>query len=182
MTQAIPQTQDNGTAMAGFNFHVAIELPDLSVLKNRLVCDGAFADVTGLEATMDAKVIRVGGRNSGPVQRTGAVTFPTVVLRRGMTDRRDLWLWWNAFIAGDNNRLPYHKSARAMVHITQLDSARQPVLVWRLARAMPVKFKAGDLSARSAEIAVEELHLVHEGLSIELPAGSPSNGSAAGAP
>ena len=29
---------------------------------------------------------------------------------------------------------------------------------------MPVKFRIGDLSARGNEIAIEELHLVHEGL------------------
>ena len=29
---------------------------------------------------------------------------------------------------------------------------------------MPVKFRVGDLSGRGSEIAIEELHLVHEGL------------------
>jgi hypothetical protein len=29
---------------------------------------------------------------------------------------------------------------------------------------MPVKYKFSDLNAKSAEIGIEELHLVHEGL------------------
>jgi hypothetical protein len=29
---------------------------------------------------------------------------------------------------------------------------------------MPVKFRVGDLSAKGSDVAVEELHLVHEGL------------------
>jgi hypothetical protein len=29
---------------------------------------------------------------------------------------------------------------------------------------MPVKFRAGDLNARGTDVAIEELHLAHEGL------------------
>ncbi|MGI9217790.1 MAG: phage tail protein [Hydrogenophaga sp.] len=42
-----------------------------------------------------------------------------------------------------------------------------PVLRWRLERAMPVKFKAADFNARSADVGIEEIHLVHEGLFME---------------
>ena len=35
---------------------------------------------------------------------------------------------------------------------------------WRLKNAMPVKFRVGDLNAKGSDVAVEELHLVHEGL------------------
>jgi phage tail-like protein len=40
------------------------------------------------------------------------------------------------------------------------------VRTWHLDRALPVKFKSSDLNARGAEIAIEELHLVHEGLKL----------------
>jgi len=45
------------------------------------------------------------------------------------------------------------------------------LLRWKLLRAMPIKFKAGDLSAKATEVVVEELHLVHEGLSVHRDAG-----------
>ena len=48
-----------------------------------------------------------------------------------------------------------------------LDTAGEPALAWVLERALPVKFKAADLNARGAEIGIEELHLVHEGLRFE---------------
>ncbi|MDB6151401.1 MAG: phage tail protein, partial [Chthoniobacter sp.] len=35
----------------------------------------------------------------------------------------------------------------------------------RLFRALPLKFKCGDLSARATDVGIEELHLAHEGLS-----------------
>ena len=44
--------------------------------------------------------------------------------------------------------------------------AGKPVLTWKLARALAIKFKAADLNARGREIGVEELHLAHEGLGL----------------
>jgi phage tail-like protein len=41
--------------------------------------------------------------------------------------------------------------------------------VWKLRNAMPVKFRVGDLNAKGSDVAVEELHLVHEGLSMVMP-------------
>ena len=39
------------------------------------VCSGAFAECTGLEATMEPKTIKEGGRNYGAAQRAGGTTF-----------------------------------------------------------------------------------------------------------
>ena len=50
-----------------------------------------FAECTGLEATMEPKTIKEGGRNYGTAQRTGGVTFATVVLKRGVSTDRGLW-------------------------------------------------------------------------------------------
>lgn len=126
------------------------------------VCQGAFAECTGLEATMEPKVIRSGGVNHGAYQRAGQVTHATVILKRGMTDNRQLWKWFALVSGGDY-------AARMDVDIDMLDGAGTKVMTWSLARCMPVKFKAADLNARATEVAVEELHLAHEGLSLAFP-------------
>jgi len=126
------------------------------------ICSGAFAECSGLEATMEPKVIKSGGVNYGAAQRVGHVSFSTVVLRRGMTSTRDLWTWF-ANVAGGAS------SYRLDVRIDMLDSAGEPVLAWVLERALPVKFKAADLNARGGEIGIEELHLAHEGLRLDTP-------------
>lgn len=124
------------------------------------VCSGAFAECTGLEATMEPKVIKAGGRNYGAAQRAGQVSFATVVLKRGMTRTRDLWDWF-ARVAGGG------VACRVDVRVAMLDGQGRAVLTWLLERAMPVKFKAADLNAKGTEIGIEELHLVHEGLRLE---------------
>jgi phage tail-like protein len=122
------------------------------------VCSGAFAECTGLEATMEAKAIKEGGTNYGVAQRAGPITFATVVLKRGISSNRNLWQIFNAISSG-------MYAPRLQVTITLFDGTGEPAIAWQLDRAMPVKFKFGDLNAKGTEVGIEELHLVHEGLS-----------------
>jgi phage tail-like protein len=126
------------------------------------LCRGGFSECTGLEATMEAKVIRAGGQNYGANQRAGQVTFGTVVLKRGMTSNRDLWSWFSHVNQGGKS------SFRLDVTISVFPPGdTTPALRIHLSRALPVKLKCADLSAKASEVAVEELHLVHEGLTLE---------------
>lgn len=135
------------------------------------LCEGAFSEVSGLEATMEAKSIKEGGANYGAHQRAGAVSFATVVLRRGLTTQRDLWNWWGLFSgAGTSDGRMRSNGAfahRLTVRITMLDLDGTPRLKWRLERAMPVKFKTADLNSRAGDVGIEEIHLTHEGLFFE---------------
>jgi phage tail-like protein len=122
------------------------------------VCTGAFAECTGLEATMEAKAIKEGGTNYGVAQRAGPITFATVVLKRGISSNRNLWQIFNAVSSG-------MYAPRLQVTITLFDGSGDPAISWQLDRAMPIKFKFADLNAKGTEVGIEELHLVHEGLS-----------------
>jgi phage tail-like protein len=122
-----------------------------------VLCSGAFSECNGLEATMEPKVIKEGGRNYGVIQRSGPVTFATVILKRGMTKTRDLHHWFE--LVG-NGSYGYRLAAT----ITMFDTTGKGVLSWKLEKALPVKFKAADLNAKNTEIGIEELHLAHEGL------------------
>ena len=139
--------------LTAFRFHLRFKKDGSEVT----VCSGAFAECTGLEATMEPKVIKAGGSNYGAAQRAGTVTFATVVLKRGMTATRDLWNWFQLVAGG---AYAYRLSAEIEVQ----DSAGNAAITWSLDRCMPVKFKAADLNAKGNEVGIEELHLAHEGL------------------
>jgi phage tail-like protein len=123
---------------------------------------GAFSECTGLEATMEPKVIKAGGLNYGAFQRAGRVTFATVVLKRGITTSRDLWKWFSH--VNERGKYAFRLDVKIVVFGERADSESQPSLTVRLTRALPVKFKSGDLNARTTEVGIEELHLAHEGL------------------
>ena len=156
----------NGYPLRGFRFQVDFKeqmLTNETEGGEVLLCSGAFSECSGLEVTMEPKVIKEGGRNWGAAQRMGAVSFGTVVLKRGLTDTADLWAWFS--LVGEG---AYAK--RLNVSITMFDQAGKGVFAWTLLKAMPIKFKAPDFNATQNEVAIEELHLVHEGLGRAAPA------------
>jgi phage tail-like protein len=126
------------------------------------LCSGAFSECSGLEASMEAKTIKEGGRNWGVIQRTGKTSFATLVLKRGMTTTRDLWTWYEFVGTGK-----YAHRLNAI--ITVFNTLGEAVLAWKIENAMPIKFKAADLNATGSDIAIEELHMAHEGLSLLKP-------------
>ncbi|MGB8167688.1 MAG: phage tail protein [Chthoniobacteraceae bacterium] len=150
-----------------FRFQVDFERVSLGSPQgngNLPICRGAFSECTGIEATMEPKVIKAGGLNYGAQQRAGPVSFGTVILKRGMTTTRDLWRWFSHVNEQGRYAFRLNVAIRAAGPGEEQPGA---ALVVRLHQALPVKFKCADLSARATEVGIEELHLAHEGLSLE---------------
>lgn len=140
---------------------------------------GAFSEVSGLEASMEHKVVRQGGINYGARMLAGPVSFGTVILKRGVARSQTLWRWWSVFAGADDfadaRPIQANRSDVLIGLITtklpeKFDSKtkaeRSIAMGWKLKNAMPVKFRVGDLSAKGTDVAIEELHLVHEGLHV----------------
>jgi len=140
-----------------FLFRVSVTADSLANGPQGASTEMSFAECTGLEATMEPKTIKEGGRNYGAAQRAGGVSFATIVLKRGVSTDRSLWQVFNATTSGKF-------APRLQVTITLLDGEMKSKMAWQLTHAMPVKFKFADLNAKGMEVGIEELHFVHEGL------------------
>ena len=140
-----------------FRFRVQVVGDSISSGQQGKTTEMAFAECSGLEATMEPKTIKEGGRNYGAAQRAGGVTFATVILKRGVSTDAGPWQIFNKTTSG-------LYAPRWQVTITLLDGLMTPTAVWQLNQAMPVKFKFADLNAKATEVGIEELHFVHEGL------------------
>jgi len=128
---------------------------------------GSFSECTGLEGTMEQKVIKSGGHNYGAILRSGPVTFATVILKRGISPDAELVKWFTRVTGGAyNERATVFITLRGPPAATGSDEPRD-VLTYKLTNAMPVKFKAADFNAKATEVGIEELHLVHEGMTLE---------------
>lgn len=159
-------TTDTEYPLTLFRFQVDFQRVSLSDHKEQgdmPLCRGAFADCSGLEATMEPKVIKAGGWNYGAHQRPGGVTFGTVILKRGLTTTRDLWKWFSH--VSEEARYAFRLNVTIRVSGPGEDIPGETLVV-QLFRALPVKFKCADLNARGTEVSIEELHLAHEGMSI----------------
>ena len=135
--------------------------------EGELLCRGAFSEVTGLEVSMSPKAVQEGGRNWGEVQLSGQTRFAPVVLKRGMTEIGDLWNWFDATTRQANYALRY----TGRIEVFDPDRPDGPALTWTLTNALPTRFKGPDLSSTAGQVAVEELHLVHDGLVLERDTG-----------
>ena len=159
---------------------------------------GGFTEISGLEASMEHKAIKEGGRNYGTIMRAGQTTFNTVILKRGIVSSRHLWVWWSWFAGADgaSDAFPSDRNrCNLIIGLTRRTLAnpeqRNAVVrdkttheivreysnhhvAWRLRNVMPVKFKIGDFNAKGTDVAIEELHIVHEGLDMDFERGSPA--------
>ena len=130
-----------------------------------LLTDGAFQEVTGLEVELDITEQAEGGRNDGVVRHVGRARYQPLVLKRGMfhsaagTLNREIWDWLQAIAAG-TRPLPRYDGVVEVLGA----NGDEVVATWQFERAVPSRVRGPELNARSGEIAIEELHIAHEGL------------------
>ena len=140
-----------------FNFRVEIDVEDLG----EELCHAAFSECDGLEMTVEPKTIQEGGRNSGPVHMAGPVSYAQLTLKRGMTANVDLWRWFERVNRGEGG-------LRGTAEVVMLTSDRtREQLRFILERCLPVKLKASPLSGADGEIAIEEMQIAYESLTLK---------------
>ena len=149
----------NATPFTAFNFLVEITLGS----SPEKLCDAAFAECDGLEATLDARAIHEGGRNSGPVLRAGVVAYSQLTLRRGMSSNADLWTWFERVAGGE-------RGLRASVEVVMMAADRATEQTrFVLTGCVPIKLRAPALNARDGLLAVEEIQIAYESLTRRKP-------------
>jgi phage tail-like protein len=131
------------------------------------LADGGFQEVSGLEVEMDVAEYQEGGRNDGVIRRVGRAKYQPLVCKRGMfwpaggDADPELWQWFQDVVVGVRPVRRYNGSVRVQ------DQSGETRATWRFVRALPAKIVGPQLNGKSGEIAVEELHLAHEGLLLE---------------
>ncbi|HYI13103.1 MAG TPA: phage tail protein [Thermoanaerobaculia bacterium] len=149
---------------SAFNFDVQIEVKGLDVKR---VCDGQFAECDGLEMTMDVKTIREGGNNVSQIRLIGGVNYGQVTLKRGMTANSvDLWDWFDAQQLGTPAQLRKDMRGEATIVLKSPNREKERVK-FILRKCLLTKLKAPALNAKDGIIAIEELQLTYESMSIE---------------
>jgi phage tail-like protein len=130
--------------------------------------DGGFQECSGLDLEMDVQDLPEGGRNDGTVRLVGRAKLQPLVLKRGMlvpspgTGVDDsLWGWLQDVVAGVRPVRRYN----GVVEV--LDADMLAVARWTFDSGLPARVTGPQLNARTGEIAIEELHIHHQGLRLE---------------
>jgi phage tail-like protein len=141
-----------------FNFSVEIKVEGVS----QKVCEAAFSECDGLEMTMDVKTIRQGGDNGAQIRLTGPRAFGNLTLKRGMTPNFELWDWVDATL----NDPKVRGTAKVVLLAADGKTERARFI---LSRCLPIKLKAPALNAKDGAVAIEEMQLAYETLTLEKP-------------
>jgi phage tail-like protein len=131
----------------GFNFTVEIE--GLTV--------GGFSEVTGLSSKIELESYAEGGVNHRLHYFPKYVSYPNLVLIRGLGERDDLWKWYEDVTRGKIRLL----NGTIMVR----DSKQSKLMGWNFKKAYPVVWDGPQLNASNgSEVAFERMELVHRGV------------------
>lgn len=126
--------------------------------------DGGFQECSGLEVEMDVQEYLEGGRNDGVIRRIGRAKYQNLILKRGMFYgnsggvNRDLWNWLQGLVAGERPVVRYD----GIIEVMSVGDA--VAATWVFTRGLPAKIRGPELNAKTGEVAIEELHIAHEGL------------------
>jgi phage tail-like protein len=79
-------------------------------------------------------------------------------LKRGIALSDDLFQWHYAFVQGNVQRRDGLIALQDEEHV--------PVKVWKFTRGLPVKWSGPAFNATQNQVAIEELEIAHEGLTL----------------
>lgn len=123
---------------------------------------GAFMEVSGLSVEVEVEELEEGGQNHFVHKLPGRMSWPPLVLKRGIADSDGLFDWFSETsgdgFAGHGNRLDRREGEVVLV-----DAAGVELRRWQFVEAFPVRWTGPSFAADSSEVAVEELEIVHHG-------------------
>jgi phage tail-like protein len=121
-----------------------------------------FTEVTGLEVTTDVIEYRDGASPEyHKIKMPGMQKYSNITLKRGkFKSDNEFYDWWNTH--------QLNQIERRDITVSLLNEKHEPVFVWKIKNAWPIKVNATDLkSDAGTEVAIETMEIVHEGLTME---------------
>jgi phage tail-like protein len=123
---------------------------------------GRFMEVSGLELTIAVEEVTEGGENSYVHKLPGRMSWPNLVLKRGITQNDSLLTWANKS-SGEQFAANGNKLDRSTAAITLVGAGGERLRAWNFDGAFPVKWTGPSFAVDSNEMAVEELEVAHHG-------------------
>lgn len=120
------------------------------------VASGGFAECSGIAAETQVVDYREGNEDQPRVRKEPGLTkYASLVLKRGYTQDRALWQWYQTILDGNVQR--------KQLSVVLLDAERNPVLRWNFHGAWISKYEGPRLHACGNDIAIETVEIAHEG-------------------
>ncbi len=120
-----------------------------------------FSKCSAVEFEFEVAKYRQGGMMA-EIKIPVLMTFTDVTLERGSTKDKDFYTWVVQTGNAATSVGLVDPQFRKMVDIVQLDRDNKALQRWRLHRAFPSKFTAGEWDANAAEVVIQMITLCYE--------------------
>lgn len=122
----------------------------------------SFSECSGLDVQIEKEVYFEGGVNEQQRIFLKQAKFGDVTLKRGLSDDLTFWDWIKPLIDSQQD----NKLERRDINILLFNQAGETIQAWVLHGAVPVGWRTPTLQAESSGVAIEELVLAYEGLTV----------------
>jgi len=120
-----------------------------------------FSEVSGLTQENQAIEYRDGSfPEFSSIKMPGLQKYSNVTLKRGIVKSDNQFFQWLSTIK-------MNTIERRDLVVNLLNEEHEPVMVWKIHNAFPVKIEGPGLKASGNEVAIESIELAHEGLEIQ---------------
>lgn len=120
-----------------------------------------FSEVSGLTQENQAIEYRDGSfPEYSAMKMPGLQKYSNVTLKRGILKSDNEFFAWL-------NTIKLNTIERRDLVIKLLNEEHEPVMVWKIHNAFPVKIEGPALKASGNEVAIESIEIAHEGLEIQ---------------
>ena len=123
---------------------------------------GWFNEVSGLQVDVEVEDVQEGGENGYTHKLPGRMSWPNIVLKRGVTQNDTLLAWLNKS-SGEGFASAGNKLTRSSAAITLIAADGTRLRAWNFDGAFPVKWTGPKFAVESPSAAVEELEIAHHG-------------------
>jgi phage tail-like protein len=120
---------------------------------------GVFKEASGFDSESEVMEHKATDANGRPYTRKfpAGLKWSNITLKRGVDESMDIWKWRETVVSEGADK------ARIDGKIELLDISGSTIATYQIKQAWPIKYVAATLDASTNNVALEELHICHEG-------------------
>jgi phage tail-like protein len=140
-------------------FHFKVELNGVDGADSD--AEQRFQEVSGLSVEVETETLHEGGENRFEYKLPKRAKYPNIIVKRGLL-KGSAFLDWFKSAMNTYFIVVVYDFKPADITITLLDEADEPVAVWNVVQAYPLKWSMSDLRSSENAVVVESMELAYQ--------------------
>jgi phage tail-like protein len=140
-------------------FHFKVEFVGVDGMNSDT--EQRFQEVSGLSFEIETETLREGGENRFEYKLPKRAKYPNLILKRGLLKDTALLDWFKSAM-NTYFMVVVYDFKPADITITLLDEADQPVAIWNVVQAYPLKWAMSDLRSSENAVVIETMELAYQ--------------------